>query len=60
VALAGDVYLQALRDVPVLFLVQRGSQGVRQLRHDPRIAMAEWDGWLLIRGSPWAVAAPTR
>ena len=38
VALAGHVDLQALRDVPVFFLVQRCSQRMRHLRHGTRIA----------------------
>jgi hypothetical protein len=38
VTLAGHVDLQALRDVPVLFPVQRSGQGKRNLRHEIRIA----------------------
>ena len=38
VTLAGHVNLQALRDKPVLFLVQRCGQGTRRVRHGTRIA----------------------
>ena len=39
VTLAGHVYLQALRDVPVFFLVQCSGQGMRQFRHALSIAI---------------------
>jgi len=38
VTLAGHVNLQALRDVLVLFAVQRRSESTRRLWHAPRIA----------------------
>ena len=38
VTLAGHVNLQALRDKPVLFLVQRCGQRTRRVRHGTRIA----------------------
>ena len=69
VTLAGHVNLQALRDKPVLFLVQRCGQGTRRVRHGTRIVTRLTDGpepgtliptlcsrqppWMPVRSAGW-------